>query len=769
MKINKIILPVLAGSMLMTACYDEKMEWHTPSGHNPVVSSEIPLELAEKIANYDYIKTYMKQYMPNVSIGLGLSVDKYLSDEAYRTVCNDNYMQFVAGNAMKHQSIVQANGSLKLETVNQFLTQAPEDIQVYGHNFIWHTQQNQTYLKTLIAPEVTIEQDADDVCENVVTNSGFEDGTTNGYTGLWGKYSYKVEAPGQDSEKSLHFTMSDETSVNYDCQVFFTTGLLTVGTTYAYSFWVKSDSNLDVQFIGQNSSYGGIYKDKFTATSDWVLCQGEFTYTADDTQNIERVGIQFGGTPGSNLWFDNFKFGKKIEDPMDNVVTNSGFENELTGWKGWSKYTLSVTDEESHGGKHSALCAINSESSVNYDSQLWWTLDTPLESGATYSYSFYIKSPDNVTVQFIGQNDSYSGIYKESFEAPSDWLKCEGEFTYDGSPADIIRVGLQFGGVPNTKLYVDDFKFGKKKAETRAAAKTRAGGVTYTFKTAEEKRTALLGAMESWIKGMCEATGTRVCGWDVVNEPITDGSTPGFRGIDGQFGGSITDDDGNTTYDSEPVEDPATGLTLNWANGSGNGHFYWGYYLGMDYAVKAFEYARKYAASGAKLYVNDYNLETNPAKLAKLIELVNYIDNHGASVDGIGTQMHVDGRSITKAEVDAMFKTMAATGKLVRISELDVRIGTTTPSATQMQTQSDVYQMIIESYKENVPDVQRGGITIWTLSDAADEHTYWYPDDAPNLFDKNYARKTAYKGVCDGIAGKDISSEFSGSMWTTGK
>ncbi len=53
--------------------------------------------------------------------------------------------------------------------------------------------------------------------------------------------------------------------------------------------------------------------------------------------------------------------------------------------------------------------------------------------------------------------------------------------------------------------------------------------------------------------------------------------------------------------------------------------------------------------------------------------------------------------------------------------------------------------------------------------DAADEHTYWYPDDAPNIFDKNYARKTAYKGVCDGIAGKDISEDFTGDMWMNGK
>ena len=63
MKLNNIIFPLIAASFLMTSCYDEKMDWHTPDGHGAAVSSEIPLSLAEEIANYDYIKKYMTQYM----------------------------------------------------------------------------------------------------------------------------------------------------------------------------------------------------------------------------------------------------------------------------------------------------------------------------------------------------------------------------------------------------------------------------------------------------------------------------------------------------------------------------------------------------------------------------------------------------------------------------------------------------------------------------------------------------------------------------------
>ena len=85
---------------------------------------------------------------------------------------------------------------------------------------------------------------------------------------------------------------------------------------------------------------------------------------------------------------------------------------------------------------------------------------------------------------------------------------------------------------------------------------------------------------------------------------------------------------GDDAPDTAPVEDEENGLNLNWAND----HFYWGYYIGKEYAVKAFEYARKYAAADVKLYVNDYNLETNPSKLADLIDFVNYIEDKPLTV-----------------------------------------------------------------------------------------------------------------------------------------
>lgn len=616
MKLNNIIFPMLAGSLMLVGCYDEKMDWHTPDGHNPVTTDDIPLQLQEQIDHYDYIKNYMAEYMPGTPIGVGLSADKYLDedDPDYAALCDNNFQQYVTGNAMKMDAMVTSSGALNTTKLDAFLAKAPEDVQIFGHNFIWHTQQQQAYLRSLIAPEMIVETDGDIL--TMLQNGDFESGQMSPWTGWGGESTREVVA-------------------------------------------------------------------------------GE-------------------GVDGS--------YAMKCYNPAA-------------------------------GSTHSA--------------QAIYQLTEPLVNGETYVVRFQAKADTPAgSIQFAVQNLNHdNGEAYYTFAIGTDWTTCEYEYTC--TKDDAQELCLNFGEVAAT-YYIDNVEFGtriEEGASVQANRATRATTITYKLKTPEEKRAALLGAMESWIGGMLQHVrgDQRFVGWDVINEPITDDGH--YRGIDGHFGWSGEDDNGNPVKDKEPTESTTEGLNLNWYGG----HFYWGYYLGMDYAVKAFELARKYAPADMKLYVNDYNLETNPSKLAKLIEFVNYIDqNSTTQVDGIATQMHVDMNGITREQVDQMFKTMVATGKLVRVSELDVKVGTATPSADQQQQQADVYQMIIESYKANVPEAQRGGFVLWGVSDAADEHVYWIPNDAPNLFDANYGRKVAYKGLCDGIAGYDIGSEFTGDMWKEG-
>ena len=631
MKFTKIIIPALASAMLLTGCDDQIMQWGKPADHADVTSADLPLAVKEVIANYDNIKDYANQYTPNMVIGIGMGADMYVSNEnGEGDLANANYQMFTPGNAMKSDAMLGNSGTINFATVDKLIAAMPEGMKLYGHNFFWHTQQNQSYLKSLIAPTLVVESEGE--IANVLQGdaSNFNGGTTGG----WGS-------------------------------------------------WGSNKESADV--------VAGAGKDGSAAL----------------------------------------------------VLKNKGDGN---AWE--------------------AQCA--------------YTFDDALQAGKKYIIQFYAKSTSTAgELQFQYQNGTTyqsQGGYN-TFSVGKDWTKCEYEFT--PTPEDANRIIFNFGKVGAT-YYVDNIKFGlaKDQGSTAGAKQTifRARGKQhraasksyYVLKTPAEKQAALEGAMEAWVSGVAnhlKEKGVTPYGYDVVNEPIADGSNK-FRGLDeGIFGSGD---------DAAPEETVADGLSLNW----GNNHWYWGYYV-PDYHVKAFQLARKYLPAETKLFVNDYNLETSPKKLEALVKFVNDIDTKNGSpiVDGIGTQMHVtlsssddatknaENIAALKEKVDAMFQTMAATGKLVRVTELDISLGTGSPSANQYKAQSDCYKMIVESYKANVPAAQQSGITIWSLSDNEAEHEYWLKGQVPNLFDKDYKRKWAYKGFCDGIAGEDLGLKFGGDEY----
>lgn len=776
MKRNKIIFPLAALAVLCAACDDDKMDWGTPEGQNPISGADdIPLSIKEQLNNYDYLKNYVEAYRSRVGaqfvLGLGMGAASYLDDDVYRRVANENYQMFTLGNAMKQGVMVKNDGSIDFSTVDKFLATLPDDGKVYGHNFIWHTQQNQSYLKSLIAPEMVIEAEGDIANMLAGDASDFNGGTTGGW-GSWGsgKESAGVADGGVDDSKCLNLVNKGDGNA-WEAQCAYTFGeMLKKDVTYVIKFQARVEAGAgELQFQYQNSStYGsqGGYN-TFAVGSDWTTCQYEFTIT--DYDDVDRIILNFGKVGGS-YFIDNIEFGEKQEDPMTNVLAgdDSNFDDGTKGkWGSWGNDSSSDVSESGagHSGDYCMVLTNPKDGSDYYVAQVAYTFDEPFVVGETYILQFYGKAEmAGASVQFCVQNSSdYSGEGYKSYDLGTDWTLIEHEYTC--SKEGMNRILINFGKFA-TKFYIDDVKWGVKKSTNKSLKATK---IYYVLKTPEQKYEALDNAMEAWIKGMFEHINgdQRFVAWDVINEAINDGG--GRRGINGVFGGSWTEDD-VTYYDEEPTETEQDGLSLNWSTSTGNQHFYWGYYMGMDYAVKAFQYARKYAdengLSGLKLFFNDYNLETNPTKLAEAISFVNDIDaaNGSPIVDGIGTQMHVQS-GIARADIDNMFKTLAATGKLIRVTELDVATGSSAPSSAQLEQQAKTYQDIFESYIENVPEAQRSGITIWTLSDAEEEHVYWLKGDAPNLFDANLTRKWAYKGVCDAIAGEDIGAKLSGDKW----
>ena len=783
MKITKIMIPVLASAMLLTGCDDQIMKWGDDRAG--VTSSDLPLAVKEVIANYDNIKDYAAQHTPNMLIGIGMGADLYCANEnGEGDLANANYQLFTPGNAMKGDAIMSNSGALNFATVDKLIAALDGNMKLYGHNFFWHTQQNQTYLKSVIAPTLVVESSSD--IQTILANGDFESGKMGAWQS-WGNDS-QAEVCAEAAKEGgygIKLTNPKDGSDYYVAQlVQDLSKALEVGKTYTLRFNAKSSTpSGSVQFAVQkpSGSYPGEGYKQINIGTDWTTCEIDFTVTKEE---MTRFLINFGKVAGT-YYLDNIEFGVKEVDPMDNVLggDDSDFEGGTVGsWMSWGGNKESVEVKEGVGYKDSYGVILKTKedggTGNSWKAQFVKEFDAPLATDKKYILQFYAKSNiEGGKLQIIYQNkeSGNQGLYKD-LEIGKEWAKYEVEFSTPHD--DSYRVVINFGEKDAT-YYLDNIKFGLAKDQgSEAGAKktifrtnsrkhTRAASkMYYVLKTPAEKQAALENVMDAWVKGVAEHLAEKNVvpyGYDVINEPIADGSN-GRRGLDeGIFG---------TDEDKAPEETVADGLNLNW----GSNHWYWGYYV-PDYHVKAFQLARRYLPTETKLFINDYNLETSPGKLAALIDFVKDIDQKNGSpiVDGIGTQMHItlscsddatknaEAIAALKTQIDAMFQTMAATGKLVRVTELDLSLGTKTPSSNQYKAQSDAYRMIVESYKANVPEAQQSGITIWSLSDNPVEHEYWLKDQVPNLFDTDYKRKWAYKGFCDGIAGEDLGLKYGGT------
>ena len=737
MKYNKIIPIVALLATTMSSCDEEKMNWYKDPSHGEVASSELPLELREAISRYEPLKTYVSD--PNFKLGCGVGLTLYTDNEPYNQLVNENFNEITIGYLMKHGPVVKSDGSLNFTNIDKLFVKTDEaGISVFGHTLVWHQNQNAKYLNSLIADKVIVTPDDSEKIINILDNSGFENGTINPWGGWGNDSSRKVSEKGQGySSDYAMILVNPKDADSYSAQAAYSLpSELIVGKTYCYSAMVKADVvNTDFTFQVQNpTSYAGEgYVSGTTAVGQWVLIEGEFECTKE---GLTRLCINFGKAAG-NYYIDNIKFGEKNEnvDKMLNVIDNTTFETAtISPWGGWGNDSSHKISDKGQGyNSDYAMILVNPKDANSYSAQAAYSLPAELEIGKTYCYSAMVKADVlNTDFTFQVQNPtSYAGEgYVSGTTAVGQWVPIEGEFTC--AKAGMQRLCINFGKAAGT-YYVDNVKFGEKKATTKAATR----GVQIIPLSDEEKALLIGNALESWISQMVSHCKSHIKAWDVVNEPMREGGT--LR-------------DGTES--------------------SGDDIFSWVKYLGKDYAVTAFKLARQYGNGDSdKLFINDYNLEVSEAKLAGLIDYVTYIESKGAKVDGIGTQMHLSlsgkdakGIVILKQQIDKMFQALAASGKLIKVSELDIALGTASPTDTQFADQAEMYRYVIESYKKYIPQAQQYGITIWGVSDDPAEHENWLPDDAPNLWDAKYGRKHAYKGVADGFAGKDVSEDFSGDL-----
>lgn len=167
----------------------------------------------------------------------------------------------------------------------------------------------------------------------------------------------------------------------------------------------------------------------------------------------------------------------------------------------------------------------------------------------------------------------------------------------------------------------------------------------------------------------------------------------------------------------------------------------------LDVAYKA---ARQ-ADPGAKLCLNDYNLDYSGSKLTNFVALVKTLIGRGVPIDCVGTQSHlVVGNGAIPSYANTLTQ-LASTGLEVQITELDIRLTTPGSTATRAQQATD-YTTVTKACMQQSACA---GITVWGVSDA----NSWIPgvfsgQGEALIWDSNYNKKTAvYNGILGAING----------------
>ena len=406
-------------------------------------------------------------------------------------------------------------------------------------------------------------------------------------------------------------------------------------------------------------------------------------------------------------------------------------KNKSVGWTSdKEKYGFSLNFDATNGlDIHTTKICENS-----WDVQFLAMTDIPTKVGQTYKMTMTVKGTDNGKLH-TKLGDWSNGEYPDvSFT--TEWQDVE--MTYTAAVESSFFM-LQCGDFVGD-IYIREIKF-----EGYTNDKT-------IPLTAEERHDTLVYAMDKWIKSMMEACDGKVKAWDLVNEAIGGGGN-----------------DGSGNYELQHSEGYKSGT---WD--VGGDAFYWQDYMGdLDYVRQACRLARKYGPEDIKLFINDYNLESDWDDNKKVKSLVNWIkkwESDGVTkIDGIGTQMHIscyEDESILngiKKHITQMFQIIANSGKLCRVSEMDMgyvrgsnrwgsSIKTSQMTEAEHKKMADFYEWIIKEYFRIIPPEQQWGICQWCATDAP-SNSGWRGGEPVGIWDSNYYRKHVYAGFVRGLNG----------------
>ena len=688
------------------------------------------VEKPQTIAQYEYLNDYapLKEYLdrsahPGFKVSAALGADEFNQQGPLFRLAAHNFDEIVAGNAMKMASCVNDQGVMDFSKVSSFVSAAEDaGLTVYGHTLAWHAQQPRKWLEKLIADK-ELDVDPSQKTFTELSRQTYQDG----------KFPfYQMGCAPDVINGSIHFVPTGDWS-----QFFCMTGCSMKAGNYVAILHIKSTKDGKISFTAQNGWGAEAQKitQKFTVkANEWVDAEVALNDIQGGNYDFVLLPETFDGT----LDLQSVTIGQ-YESPAVEVEQEVKHQTYQDG--PFPYYQMGCAPDVINGSIHFVP--------TGDWSQFFCVSGAALTPG-NYAVDVEIKSTKSGNIKMTVQN-GWGG----------DAESCDGTVALkEGWTTARFKMTLEQGGNYDFILKPETFDatLDLKSVTVKKIVKTNSIPLT-----PKEKSDTLTWAMNKWISGMMQATGGKVKAWDLINEAISGGgNVNGFYALQTE-----------ATSEHNPQD------------------FYWQDYFTPEMYGPIVEKAARdaYAAvegtnpADLKLFINDYNLESDwdgNQKVKSLVYWIGVWEKKGqelgwnTKIDGIGSQMHISyyenpqTLESKKKAIQNMLKIMVESKKLVRISEIDMgyvdKNGNDVTTAqleklpieervAKEKAMAEYYKWIIEQYFAIVPVSQQYGICQWCLTDSPAD-SGWRPGQPVGLWNLNYQRKPAYGGFADGLANK---------------
>ena len=342
---------------------------------------------------------------------------------------------------------------------------------------------------------------------------------------------------------------------------------------------------------------------------------------------------------------------------------------------------------------------------------------------ATYTTTFWAKVDKDAsfTITFSGNKITGSGTDGKWTLKPGKWTKV----VVESRSAEGVTEGyLRIENGRNAPIYIQKVEVGYYPDNHRP-------------QTVQERSDTINYALDAWCDGLMKINEGRITSFDLIDEPL----------------------DAKAELENGMLDLKHSTDKIFWQDVLGS----------ENYAPAVSRVAREnyeeYGGDPAQLrfFISETGLE-NQKRFESLKYWIGVWDNRGAKIDGINAKLNLtysenpQTQAATEASLNTLLENLASTGKLIRLSNFDIKyqdasganVAAKDISEAQRQQLADFYGHVIKSYMNKIPHDKQAGICKGNLADTSDPVGLWSIDSKS----KDWVRTATYKAFCDALSGK---------------